>query len=104
MSVEEVGGFSVERFLLVFALVLMASKIFGELAERIKQPAVLGELVAGVILGASVLARVNQFNTVMIMLTTFVAPPLLKVTFTEGEAFPTKAKEAKIKASGGHGE
>jgi Kef-type K+ transport systems, membrane components len=58
MSVEEVGAFSVERFLLVFALILVASKVFGEIAERIKQPAVLGELVAGVILGGSVLALV----------------------------------------------
>ena len=55
---EEVGKFAIERFFLVFALVLITSKFFGELAERIKQPAVLGELVAGVILGASVLAVV----------------------------------------------
>jgi len=58
MKVEEVGGFTVERFLLALALVLVASKVFGEIAERIKQPAVLGELVAGVLLGASVLAIV----------------------------------------------
>lgn len=43
MSVEEVGNLPVERFLLVFALVLIASKIFGGLTERIRQPAVLGE-------------------------------------------------------------
>lgn len=58
MSVEEVGGFPVERFLLALALVLVVSKLFGEMAERIKQPAVLGELLAGVMLGASVLAIV----------------------------------------------
>jgi Kef-type K+ transport system membrane component KefB len=58
MTVEEVGGFSVERLLLALALVLIASKAFGELAERIKQPAVLGELLAGVVLGGSVLAIV----------------------------------------------
>ena len=58
MSLEEVAGLPVERFLLALALVLLVSKLFGEMAERIKQPAVLGELLAGVVLGASVLAIV----------------------------------------------
>jgi Kef-type K+ transport system membrane component KefB len=58
MSVEEAGGFPVERFLFALALILITSKVFGELAERIKQPAVLGELIAGVVLGGSVLAVV----------------------------------------------
>jgi len=53
-----IAGFSAERFFLVLALALVASKIFGELSERIKQPAVLGELLAGVVLGGSVLALV----------------------------------------------
>jgi Kef-type K+ transport system membrane component KefB len=47
------GGF--ERLLLVLVAVIAATKLFGELAQRIGQPAVLGELVAGVILGGSVL-------------------------------------------------
>jgi Na+:H+ antiporter len=55
MIIEE---FSAERFFFVLALILVASKIFGELSERIKQPAVLGELLAGVILGGSVLSIV----------------------------------------------
>ncbi len=58
MSLEEVGHYPVEKFFVAFALILIFSKVFGELAERIKQPAVLGELVAGVILGGSVLAFV----------------------------------------------
>jgi len=46
---------------LLFALTLIyvASKALGELAERIGQPAVLGELIAGVLLGGSVLALIN---------------------------------------------
>jgi Kef-type K+ transport system membrane component KefB len=44
-----------EHFFLVVVAVLAAAKLLGELAERLKQPAVLGELVAGVVLGASVL-------------------------------------------------
>ena len=40
-----------EHFFLVVVAVLAAAKLLGELAERLKQPAVLGELVAGVVLG-----------------------------------------------------
>jgi Kef-type K+ transport system membrane component KefB len=42
----------------VLAAILVAAKGFGELAERIGQPAVLGELLAGVMLGGSVLGIV----------------------------------------------
>lgn len=58
MSLEQVGHLPVHKFLLSLALVLVVSKVFGEIAERIKQPSVLGELVAGIILGGSVLALV----------------------------------------------
>ncbi len=49
------GGARIEHFFLVFIAMLVAAKVLGELAERVGQPAVLGELIAGVILGASVL-------------------------------------------------
>jgi Kef-type K+ transport system membrane component KefB len=45
-------------FLLAFAVALLGAKLLGELVERIGQPAVLGELLAGVILGSSVLGWV----------------------------------------------
>ena len=48
-------GVDVARFFLVLAAILVAAKLLGELAERIGQPAVLGELLAGVLLGGSVL-------------------------------------------------
>jgi Kef-type K+ transport system membrane component KefB len=48
----------VARFLLVLAAVLTSAKLLGEAAERIGQPAVLGELLAGVLLGGSVLGIV----------------------------------------------
>jgi Kef-type K+ transport system membrane component KefB len=51
-------GVDVARFFLVLAAILVAAKLFGELAERIGQPAVLGELLAGVLLGGSALAIV----------------------------------------------
>ena len=43
-------------FLLILSLVLLVSKFFGEIAERFRQSAVLGELVAGTVLGAGALA------------------------------------------------
>jgi Kef-type K+ transport system membrane component KefB len=48
----------VARFFLALAAILAAAKLFGEVAERIGQPAVLGELLAGVLLGGSVLGVV----------------------------------------------
>ncbi len=48
-------GVRPEHFFLIIAAILAAAKIFGELAERMGQPSVLGELVAGVVLGGSVL-------------------------------------------------
>ncbi|MGB3364600.1 MAG: cation:proton antiporter [Thermodesulfobacteriota bacterium] len=62
MSLEESSHLSIEQFFIALAFILIFSKIFGELAERIKQPSVLGELVAGVILGGSVLAIVPSVS------------------------------------------
>jgi Kef-type K+ transport system membrane component KefB len=45
-------------FLLAFASALIGAKVLGELCERLGQPAVLGELLAGVLLGPSVLGLV----------------------------------------------
>lgn len=50
------------HFLLAFAAVLVAAKVGGELFERIKQPAVLGELVIGIVLGNLGLAGVDVFE------------------------------------------
>jgi len=49
---------SIPTLFLVLAAILVAAKLLGELAERFGQPAVLGELVAGVLLGSSVLGIV----------------------------------------------
>jgi Kef-type K+ transport system membrane component KefB len=48
--------------LLGLVLILVAAKVGGELAERMQQPAVLGELVAGVILGNLVLFGFHGFD------------------------------------------
>ena len=54
---------SIPSLFLVLATMLVAAKLLGELAERIGQPAVLGELVAGVVLGGSVLGVVPASGT-----------------------------------------
>jgi Kef-type K+ transport system membrane component KefB len=55
---EEEHGPGPAEFFLVLISILVFAKVFGEAAERIGQPAVLGELVAGLILGTSVLGWV----------------------------------------------
>lgn len=48
----------VGHFFFIVIVILLAAKLAGELFERIGQPAVLGELVAGVVVGGSVLGLV----------------------------------------------
>ena len=47
------------HFLGLLVAILAAAKIFGALAQSIGQPAVLGEMLAGVVLGGSVFAIVD---------------------------------------------
>ena len=49
----------VPGFLGLLAIVFASAKILGALAQRLGQPAVLGELLAGVLLGGSVLGLVD---------------------------------------------
>lgn len=60
-------GVDISSFLLAFAAALLGAKIFGEVAERLKQPAVLGELLAGVLLGPSVLGLVPLSDAVLLL-------------------------------------
>ncbi len=57
-ALDEGHGADPADFFLVIIGILVFAKVFGELAERVGQPAVLGELVAGLVLGASVLGVV----------------------------------------------
>lgn len=50
---------NVADFLLALIAIFVAAKLFGELAERLGQPAVLGELVGGVVIGISGLRLVD---------------------------------------------
>ncbi len=57
------GGGYVTHLLLILAAMLVAAKILGESVERLGQPAVLGELVAGVLLGSSALGVIPTTGT-----------------------------------------
>ena len=52
------GGEEVPHTFIVLALMFAVGKLMGEIAERIGQPAVLGELLAGVVLGRTLLGIV----------------------------------------------
>lgn len=54
-------------FLLAFASALLGAKILGELCERLGQPPVLGELLAGVLLGPSLLGLVPLSSGILLI-------------------------------------
>jgi Kef-type K+ transport system membrane component KefB len=56
---------SIPHLLLVLAALLAAAKLLGALAQRLGQPAVLGELMAGVLLGKSVLGLLDPTEPVI---------------------------------------
>ncbi|HEX7810158.1 MAG TPA: cation:proton antiporter, partial [Thermoanaerobaculia bacterium] len=59
---------SIASFLLALIAIFVAAKLFGEIAERLGQPAVLGELVGGVIVGVSGLHLVDPHDVTIHLL------------------------------------
>ena len=59
---------TVPEFLGLLVVMLAGAKLCGAVAQRIGQPSVLGELVAGVVLGVSVLGLVSPRNEVLHLL------------------------------------
>ena len=59
------GGKGFEDLLFVLVVIIIGTKLLGEIAQRIGQPAVLGELIAGVLLGGSVLGFVDPTDPVI---------------------------------------
>jgi Kef-type K+ transport system membrane component KefB len=55
-------------FLLALIAIFLAAKLFGELAERLGQPAVLGELIGGVVVGVSGLKIVDPHDVTIHLL------------------------------------
>ena len=56
------------QFLLALIAIFLAAKIFGELAERLGQPAVLGEIVGGIVIGVSGLHLVDPHDATIHLL------------------------------------
>lgn len=56
------------ELLVTLLVIFAAAKLFGELAERIGQPAVLGEMIGGIVVGVSGLHLVDAHNEVIHLL------------------------------------
>jgi Kef-type K+ transport system membrane component KefB len=61
------SGLDVGRILLELALILGAAKLVAELAERIGVPAVLGEILAGIVVGPSALGLVSPSDSLFLL-------------------------------------
>ena len=54
-------------FFLILLIILLTARVFAELAARFKAPSVIGELVAGVVLGPSLLGWIEPIEAVKLM-------------------------------------
>lgn len=59
------------QFLLALIAIFAAAKLFGEIAERFGQPAVLGEMVGGIVIGVSGLHLVDAHSPIIHVLSEF---------------------------------
>jgi Kef-type K+ transport system membrane component KefB len=59
---------TIAQFLLALIAIFAAAKLFGAIAERLGQPAVLGELIGGAIVGVSGLRLVNPHDATIHLL------------------------------------
>lgn len=51
--------FEIVNLLLQLSVMILSARVFGELARKFHQPMVVGEIIAGVILGPSILGMIN---------------------------------------------
>ncbi len=68
IAAVDVQHFDVPHYLGILVVILATAKLTGVLAQRIGQPAVLGELVAGVLLGTSVVGLVDPKDDILHLL------------------------------------
>ena len=66
-------------FLQVLLIILLTARIFAELATRLKSPSVIGELVAGVVLGPSLLGWIEPFEAIKLLAEIGIVLLLFKV-------------------------
>lgn len=55
------------QFFLILLVILLAARIFSEIASRLKTPPVIGELLAGVLLGPSLLGWIDPTETLRLL-------------------------------------
>lgn len=56
---------TVAQFLVALIAIFAAAKLFGELAERVGQPAVLGEMIGGIVVGVSGLHLIDAHDPLL---------------------------------------
>ena len=66
--VSKLSSDEVLHFLIIVSLVLVLARILGEICRRFKQPAIIGEILAGIILGPTLLGAYfpSAFNNIFL--------------------------------------
>jgi len=66
--VSKLNTAEVLHFLLILSVMLIAARVLGELCRKLKQPSIIGEILAGILIGPSVLGSLfpNLFNNLFI--------------------------------------
>jgi Kef-type K+ transport system membrane component KefB len=75
--VSKLSSDEVLSFLIIVSVILISARVLGELFRKFKQPAVIGEILAGIILGPSLLGTIS--------------PHLFESIFTAQKGVPFKA-------------
>src|SRR5690349_17850469 len=68
----------VTTILLGLAVLIGAARLLGELAQRFRQPAVIGEIIAGILLGPTMLGHLWPSATAWLFPTTGAPPTVLE--------------------------
>jgi len=75
------------KLLIQISVLLMTARLFGELSQKLGQPAVLGEIIAGIVLGPSLLGNIFPFIYGWVIPVTEVQINLLEVITLIGALF-----------------
>lgn len=75
------------KLLIQISVLLITARVFGEIAQRLGQPSVLGEILAGIILGPSLLGNLFPFIYGWVIPVTEVQKSLLDVITLIGAMF-----------------
>ncbi|HEX8006103.1 MAG TPA: cation:proton antiporter [Trebonia sp.] len=97
--------FPTDLLLLDIVVVLAAARLFGGLSRRIGQPAVIGEIVAGIALGPTLIGQVIGHRlfpaTMMPSLTTIADVGLVLYMFVVGMELDRELVQGKLRVAGG---